>query len=151
MKKYNLKTILAIGIIGFFTSNCNNSPKDQEAVVNEATQDLIDAKDDLERAEQDSIANFNTYKESIQLKLVENQELIKDLKMKISSKAKVERDIDQVEINKLESRNEELKYKIENYQLGTEQRWALFKVELNNEIDELGKSISRMAENNQKK
>ena len=54
-------------------------------------------------------------------------------------------------INKLESRNEKLQLKIDNYQLGTEQRWALFKVELNNELDELGKSISRMAERNQKK
>jgi len=151
MKTFILKMVLIASTIGFFMTSCSNSPTAKESNLEQAKQDVIDAQAELDQAENDSISNFNTYKESIQLKLVENQELISDLKMKISSKAKVERDIDQVEINKLESRNAELKLKIENYELGPEQRWALFKVDLNNELDELGKSISRMAERNQKK
>jgi hypothetical protein len=151
MKTFILKTVLTASIIGFFMTSCNNSPTAKESNLEQAKQDVIDAQAELDQAENDSISNFNTYKKSIQLKLVENQELIRDLKIKISSKAKVERDIDQVEINRLESRNTELKLKIENYELGPEQRWALFKVDLNNELDDLGKSISSMAERNQKK
>ena len=150
MKKITLKIVLITSLIGFFVASCNNSPTAKESNLEQAKEDLIEAKAELEQAENDSINNFNTYKKSIQLKLVENQELIRDLKMKISSKAKVERDIDQVEINRLESRNTELKLKIENYELGPEQRWALFKVDLNNELDDLGKSISSMAERNKK-
>ena len=63
----------------------------------------------------------------------------------------VERDIDEVEINKLEKRNKDLKLKIENYEQGPEQKWALFKVDFNNELDALGKSISSMADRNKKK
>jgi hypothetical protein len=151
MKTFILKTVITASIIGFFMTSCNNSPTAKENDLDQAEQEVIDAQAELKQAEKDSISNFNTYKESIQLKLDENEGIIKDLKMKISTKAKAERDIDQVEINKLESRNEELQLKIDNYQLGTEQRWALFKVELNNELDELGKSISRMAERNHKK
>jgi len=132
-------------------TSCNNSPTAKEEDVKEATQDLIDAKADLDQAEYDSISDFNTFKESIQLKLVENQNVINDLKSKISSKGKVDRDIDEVEINKLEKRNTKLKLKIENYEQGPEQKWALFKVDFNNELDDLGKSISNMANRNKKK
>ena len=151
MKTYILKTILTTSIIGLFMTSCNNSPTAKEEDVKEATQDLIDAEADLDQAEYDSISDFNTFKESIQLKLVENQKVINDLKQKITSKGKVERDIDEVEINKLEKRNTELKLKIDNYEQGPEQKWALFKVDFNNELDDLGKSISNMADRNKKK
>jgi hypothetical protein len=151
MKTYIIKTILTTSIIGLFMTSCNNSPTAKEADVKEATEDLIDAEADLDRAEFDSINDFNTFKESIQIKLAENQSVINDLKSKISSKGKVNRDIDEVEINKLEKRNTELKLKIENYEQGPEQKWALFKVDFNNELDDLGKSISNMADRNKKK
>ena len=151
MKTYILKTILTTSIIGLFMTSCNNSPTAKEKDVKEATQDLIDAEADLDQAEYDSISDFNTFKESIQLKLVENQKVIDDLKLKITSKRKVERDIDEVEINKLEKRNTDLRLKIENYEQGPAQKWALFKVDFNNELDDLGKSISEMADRNKKK
>lgn len=151
MKTYILKTILTTSIIGLFMTSCNNSPTAKEEDVKEATQDLIDAEADLDQAEYDSISDFNTFKESIQLKLVENQNVIDDLKLKITSKGKVERDIDEVEINKLEKRNTDLRLKIENYEQGPAQKWALFKVDFNNELDDLGKSISEMADRNKKK
>ena len=151
MKTYIIKTILTTSIIGLFMTSCNNSPTAKEEDVKEATQDLIDAEADLDQAESDSISDFNTFKESIQLKLVENQKVIDDLKLKITSKGKVERDIDEVEINKLEKRNTDLRLKIENYEQGPEQKWALFRVDFNNELDDLGKSISEMADRNKKK
>ena len=151
MKTYIIKTILTTSIIGLFMTSCNNSPTAKEEDVKEATQDLIDAEADFDQAEFDSINDFNTFKESIQIKLAENQSVINDLKSKISSKGKVNRDIDEVEINKLEKRNTELKLKIENYEQGPEQKWALFKVDFNNELDDLGKSISNMADRNKKK
>lgn len=151
MKTYILKTILTTSIIGLFMTSCNNSPTAKEEDVKEATQDLMDAKVNLDQAEQDSINDFIAYKESIQLKLVENQKEIDDLKLKITSKGKVERDIDEVEINKLEKRNSDLRLKIENYEQGPAQKWALFKVDFNNELDDLGKSISEMADRNKKK
>lgn len=151
MKTYIIKTILTTSIIGLFMTSCNNSPTAKEEDVQEATQDLIDAEADLEQAEYDSISDFNTFKESIQLKLVENQNVIDDLKVKITSKGKVERDIDEVEINKLVKRNTDLRLKIENYEQGPEQKWELFKVDFNNELDNLGQSISDMADRNKKK
>ncbi len=151
MKVNILKTVLTAVLLGFFITSCNNSPAAKEEEVIEATEDLVDAKADLDQAEIDSIADFNTYKESIHLKLGENQKMIAAMKLKINSKSKVERDLDEVEINKLEKRNADLRLKIENYEQGTSQKWALYKIEFNNELDDLGKSISKMAERNMKK
>jgi hypothetical protein len=151
MKKNSAKTIIASCLIGFLMNSCNNSPTEKVEDVKEATKDLINAEADLEQAEYDSINDFRIFKESIQLKLDENQKIVSELKLKLNSKGKAERDIDEVKINKLEKRNSDLRLKIENYEQGPEQKWALFKVEFNNEMNDLGKSISEMAENNMKK
>jgi len=50
----------------------------------------------------------------------------------------------------LQLKNTELKLKIENYKQGASQKWELFKVDFNNDLDQLGKSISKMANNNLK-
>ena len=45
-----------------------------------------------------------------------------------------------------------LKAKLQDYdQQGTSEKWELFKVEFNNDMDDLGKSISNMAARNMKK
>ena len=99
-------------------NSCNNSPTEKVEDVKEATKDLINAEADLEQAEYDSINDFRIFKESIQLKLDENQKIVSELKLKLNSKGKVERDIDEVKINKLEKRNSDLRLKIENYEQG---------------------------------
>ena len=53
--------------------------------------------------------------------------------------------------DKLEMKNAELKHKIEDYKQGPEQKWELFKIDFNKDVDDLGKSISNMAERNMKK
>lgn len=151
MRTLILKIVTLSSIIGFILIGCNNSPTAKEEDLKQAKEELVNAKADLEQSELDSINDFNKYKESIQLKLAENQKVIGDLKLKINSKSKAAKDIDEVEINKLEKRNTDLKLKLENYEYGPEQKWALFKVDFNNEMDDLGKSISNMAERNMKK
>ena len=141
----------AIVFVVFFMVSCNNSPTAKENKLNQAEQDVINAKADLEQATYDSIKDFYTYKESINLKFAENKKTIATLKSTINSKSKVEKDIDEVEINRLEAKNTELQLKIQNYEQGPAQKWALFKVDFNKEVDDLGKSISAKAEQNMKK
>jgi hypothetical protein len=43
-----------------------------------------------------------------------------------------------------------LKLKIENYKQGPTEKWELFKVDFNNELNDLGESISNTAKNNMK-
>lgn len=151
MKIANSKTIAFLGLLGLLSISCNNSPAAKEQDLTEAEQDVLDAKADFDQATYDSIKDFNAYKESVKIKFVANEKSINNLKANIGSKSRVDKDIDEVEINRLEAKNEELKSKIENYEQGPTQRWELLKADFNREVDDLGKAISEKAEQNAKK
>jgi hypothetical protein len=148
MKTSILKLAFISGLFCITLMSCNNSPAAKEKELNEATEDLVNAKADLDQAEYDSIKDFKEYKDSILLKLEANEKVITDLNLKINKKTASERRVDQIEIERLEKRHEVLKQKIENYKPGLEQQWDLFKVDFNKELDDLGKSLSRMSERN---
>ncbi len=151
MKTPILKLVILAAIVGMVYISCNNSPKAKEENLKEAKDEVVDAKADLAKTTLDSINDFNKYKESMEKKLVENEKLIADLKSKNTSKDKSTQALYVNQLDKLEMRNGELKHKIEAYKQGPEQKWELYKVDFNKDMDDLGKSISNMAERNMKK
>lgn len=148
MKTSILKLAFISGLFCITLMSCNNSPSAKEKELNEATEDLVNATEDLDQAKYDSIKDFKEYKDSILLKLEANEKVITDLNLKINKKTASERRVDQIEIERLEKRHEVLKQKIENYKPGLEQQWELFKVDFNKELDDFGKSLSKMSERN---
>jgi len=148
MKNPIMKSLLLATMVSIAVVSCNNSPKEKEKDLNEAKDEVVDAKADLAESTLDSISNFNKYKESIVKKLTENKRVIVELKSKNNSKDKSKKELYIKQLNKLELKNEELKSKLENYRQGPEQKWELFKVDFNKDVDDLGKSISNMAERN---
>lgn len=151
MKNTKVKLAVLVMAIGLFMVGCNKSPSSKEKEVAEANEDLVEAKQDLNEAQQDSINDFNTFKEMIEVKIAENKKTIQELKAQNNLKGKTERQAADVEITKLENRNNELELKIQNYEQGPNEKWAMFKDDVNKEMDELGKSISTMAQRNMKK
>ncbi len=151
MKTPILKLVILAAIVGMVYISCNNSPKAKEENLKEAKDEVVDAKADLAKTTLDSINDFNKYKESMEKKLAENEKLIADLKSKNTSKDKSTQALYVNQLDKLEMRNGELKHKIEVYKQGPEQKWELYKVDFNKDMDDLGKSISNMAERNMKK
>lgn len=144
-----LNLLLAV-LVSISISSCNKSPKAKEAELNEAKQEVENAEVDLDEAKTDSVYAFNKYKSSIQIKLVENEKVITDLKAKIEDKDRKTQTLYYRQLENLQIKNTELKLKIENYKQGPTQKWELFKVDFNNELDDLGKSISNTAKNNMK-
>lgn len=151
MKNFNTKALLFASIAGILFASCNNSPKEKKEDLNDLNEEVVDAKEDLVTATLDSITEFNKYKKSIEKKLQENERVIADLKENDNSKTKSEEELYFKKLDKLELKNAELKSKIDNYKEGPEQKWELFKVDFNKDMDDLGKSISNMAERNMKK
>lgn len=144
-----LNLLLAV-LVSISISSCNKSPKAKEAELNEAKQEVENAEVDLDEAKTDSVYAFNKYKSSIQIKLVENEKVITDLKAKIEDKDRKTQTLYYRQLENLQIKNTELKLKIENYKQGPTQKWELFKVDFNNELDDLGKSISNTVKNNMK-
>lgn len=151
MKTSIFKFLVLAAVVGMVYISCNNSPKQKEEKLNDAKDEVVDAKEDLAKSKLDSIGDFNKYKESIENKLVENERKIAELKAKNTSKVKSTQELYVKQLDKLEMKNAELKHKIEDYKQGPEQKWELFKIDFNKDVDDLGKSISNMAERNMKK
>ncbi len=150
MKTRIILNLLLAVLVSISVSSCNKSPKAKEADLNDAKQEVENAKEDLDEAKIDSVVAFNKYKSSIQIKLVENEKVITDLKAKIGDKDRKTQTLYYKQLENLQIKNTELKLKIENYKQGPTQKWELFKVDFNNELDNLGKSISNTANNNMK-
>jgi hypothetical protein len=141
MKTRIILNLLLAVLVSISISSCNKSPKAKEAELNEAKQEVENAEVDLDEAKTDSVYAFNKYKSSIQIKLVENVKVITDLKVKIEDKDRKTQTLYYRQLENLQIKNKELKLKIENYKQGPTQKWELFKVDFNNELDDLGKSI----------
>ena len=150
MKTRIILNLLLAALVSISVPSCNKSPKAKEADLNDAKQEVENAKEDLDEAKIDSVVAFNKYKSSIQIKLVENEKVITDLKAKIGDKDRKTQTLYYKQLENLQIKNTELKLKIENYKQGPTQKWELFKVDFNNELDNLGKSISNTANNNMK-
>ena len=150
MKTKIVFSLVLTALISISIASCNKSPKAKEEVLIDAKQDVETAKEDLNEATSDSIVEFNKYKSSIQIKLAENEKVISDLKAKIKDKDRKTQTLYYKQLENLQLRNAELKLKIETYKQGPSQKWELFKVDFNNELDKLGKSISSTANNNLK-
>lgn len=150
MKTRIILNLLLALLVSISISSCNKSPKAKEVELNEAKQEVENAEVDLDEAKTDSVYAFNKYKSSIQIKLVENEKVITDLKAKIEDKDRKTQTLYYRQLENLQIKNTELKLKIENYKQGPTQKWELFKVDFNNELDDLGKSISNTAKNNMK-
>ncbi len=76
--------------------------------------------------------------------------MITDLKAKINDKDRKTQTLYYKQLENLQLKNTKLKLKIENYKQGPTEKWELFKVDFNNELNDLGESISNTAKNNMK-
>ncbi len=148
-KKIVFSLVLAV-LVSISIASCNKSPKAKEEVLIDAKQDVETAKEDLDEATSDSIVEFNKYKSSIQIKLAENEKVISDLIASIKAEDRKTQTLYNKQLENLQLRNTELKLKIETYKQGPTQKWELFKLDFNKELDKLGKSISSTANNNLK-
>jgi hypothetical protein len=146
MKNSVLK-IISLGSIIFFFVSCNNSPKDKENELKNAQDNVVEAKYALEQAQIDSVSDYENFKAGIEIQLDENEKRIEKQKSILNNSKEAQKEENLKQLRILEEKNKSLKSRLRNFELGTAEKWELFKMELNDEMDKLGKSISAMAEN----
>ncbi len=152
MKNSIYKFMFFMSFTILFLVGCNNSPKAKEGELENAKEDVVDAEAALQQSKLDSVSDYNTFRTSIETKLVENQRQIDEQKATINASKDSNKAMYTEQLAKLEEKNEKLKAKLQDYdQQGTSEKWELFKVEVNKDMDDLGKSISNMADRNMKK
>ena len=147
--------IMKIAFVGCLATigmiSCNNSPKEKEEKVEEARANLAKANQNLEQARKDSATDYLKFKEASEAKISSNELKISAIKAEMTKEKKEIRAKYEKQLSELEEKNTKLKEKMQEYSEAGKNKWEDFKLSFNKELDELGISISEMAEKNMKK
>ncbi len=149
MKYSNFKVAILACIVIIGTISCN-SPKQKADKLENAEEKVVIAQEALDKAVLDSTNEYARYKIESEAKLKENDLKIAELKATLKADKMEIRTQYEAELNELELKNAKLKTNIGDYKESDKNKWEKFKTSFNNDMDELGKAISKFAENNRK-
>lgn len=151
------KTLIDTAIIGFVFATLVVACDTSSDKVDQAERNLMnkeaevyEAKNELEAAKQSYLQDFEDYKIEKTMQIAANEQAIADLKLKIENENAVQRKDHRLQIARFESENDVLREKMKAYHPENKERWEAFKKEFNHDINELGKTIQDVFEDNVK-
>ncbi|MES2517445.1 MAG: peptidase M23 [Bacteroidota bacterium] len=143
------KTIIALSIstllVGSIVS-CNSPAKKVENAQNE----VIEANQNLDKANQDYENDIENYRKETSMKIAENDSSIVAFKARISKEKKAAKADYEMKIAALEQKNSDMKLRMENYKEEGKEKWEIFKTEFTHDMDELGKAFKDLTVKNVK-
>lgn len=152
MKKTIFILAVATFMVGTTLVGCKSTTKEEvssQEKVDEAEQDLEDAKDSLVVAKKAATAEeWQTFKDQTDSVISYNEGQIADLKQKMQKTGKSVDAKYQKNIDILEQKNKNLKTKIDTYKNDANSDWQSFKREFNHDMDEIGKSFKDLTVDN---
>ena len=144
MKKIIFILGLTVLMSGTIFIGCLSSDEKVEAArnnLNVANKDVQIANQELTQAKQDSILMF---RQEAAERISLNKKSIADLKLKISKENKVLKAKNEKKLEELEKRNNLLEKSLADYKDDEKTKWSEFKIEFNNDLDELGKAFQNL-------
>ena len=153
MKKTIFTLAITTLIAGSMFIGCQSSAekvKDAENTLQEAKNDVLDAKLDLNNMRQDSITEYLQFKKESEERIIAYENIISEFKARIAKEKKETREKYERELAKIEQKNSDLKRKLENYKEEGKDKWEAFKSEFNHDMDEMGKAFEDLTVKNVK-
>ncbi len=145
------KTILALAVAGLATTamitGCNS---DSKTKVKNSEDKVADARETLERAENEYQADLEIYKREINARIDANEQLIDQLKAQKKYEKGETKEAYEARIDKLKQRNRDLKKKLNDYQARGNEDWQKFKEEFNHDMEEMGEAFKNIGKDNVK-
>lgn len=144
MKKIIFILGLTVLMSGTIFIGCLSSDEKVEAArnnLNDANKDVQIANQELTQAKQDLILMF---RQEAAERISLNKKSIADLKLKISKENKVLKAKNEKKLEELEKRNNLLEKSLADYKDDEKTKWSEFKIEFNNDLDELGKAFQNL-------
>lgn len=133
------KTILILAIssllIGIGLIGCETS----QTKVNNAKENVVEAKQELKQAIKDSLIDF---KLKYEVKIAEHDQKIADLKVEIAKQKVDDRNMYNTELTKLELKNNEMKKKLKEFNNENKENWDSFKNEFSRDMNDLGEAFN---------
>lgn len=146
MKKSIIKLSGSLFIAAIIVSSCNSPAKK----VENAQENLNEAKEEYTQAYKDSIADYQLFRTTSEERIASNEKVIAAFKAKIASDKRKLKSNDQKMIDEFEQKNIDMRKKMEEYKESTKDQWVEFKKEFNHDMDELGKAIHDLTVKNTK-
>jgi hypothetical protein len=136
---------LIIALIGAALMIGCNSPSNKldkaQYEVSEARKELLDAQEDYKK-------EVAIYKEESAHKISENEQNIANFSLKTEYRSEKKLNTAQKQLLGFEQKNEELKMRMNNFEVNEIDKWEAFKAELDHDIAELGLAIRDFANSN---
>ncbi|NOU48294.1 MAG: hypothetical protein HOO86_14715 [Bacteroidales bacterium] len=151
MKKNIFIITLLTVMSGVLFSNCQSSANKVERAedkVHDAKVAVVEAQIDLNVARQDSITEYQKFKDETDAQISAYDKSIAEFRTRLATERKENRARYEKMVLDLEQRNRDLKKKLAEYQDDGKTDWEKFKTEFNHDMDELGKSFKDFNTNN---
>jgi hypothetical protein len=145
--KNSMLILMACGLIsGVVNTSCNTSAEK----VSNAQENVIVANQDLDKANQEYLADVSNYRQETASRVAANEESIKDFNARIVHDKKAVKAEYKKKIAALEQKNHEMKMKMDNYKEDGKDKWLAFKTEFSHDMDEMGKAFKDLTVKNVK-
>ena len=119
-----------LGIFFMFTS-CDNAAQK----VVKAEENVVDAEKDLQMAEEEYLADVEQYKLLSAEKIAANDRSIAEFNARIEQEKKEVRADYKAKIKSLETKNSDMKKKMDEYRVEGKDKWELFKTEFGKDMN----------------
>jgi predicted nucleic acid-binding Zn-ribbon protein len=139
-------SILTLTTLVVFTLGCTSSEKK----VENAKEDLKEAKAELNQEQKDSVADYLTFKKGIEDRISENEKGIEAFNVRLKNSKNKNWAADQKRVDELEQRNINMRKKLEDYEANGKDNWEAFKTEFNHDMDDLGQALKNLSIKNTK-
>jgi PBP1b-binding outer membrane lipoprotein LpoB len=129
----------------FIFAGCDSSAEkvaDARENVKDAKDNVADAEYELLKAKQDSTAEFLIFKRESEDKITKLDNKIAELKLKISKEQGNAQNESLKLLKAFEEKTELLKKELNDYKKDKNEDWKVFRNNFNENMDELGKSLS---------
>ena len=145
MQTRKFLTLLSVAIFTTVVTSCNNGTESKTEKLEDAKEEVIEARKDLNEARLDSANEYAKYRADVQQRLQANEDLIAATKVQMkTNKAAFDANAEKT-LFELEQQNANLRATINDYKEGSYSTWETFKSSFNKQVDDLGKSISALS------
>lgn len=141
---YSIISFATIAMLSFMA--CGSSAEK----VQKAQDNLEKEKADYEQAKLDSIAEFDSFKMAYEAQIDANEKTVAALRSELKKDKKKYEEVNKKIVDDLEEKNSNMRKKIREFKRESKSDWLSFKEEFSYDMDELGKAIKGIGENNSK-
>lgn len=144
------KYFLAITALAFITGASLTSCSTPAEKVENAESNVETANTELNKANEDYLADVEKYKKETAERTASNDKIIADLNLRSENEKNDIKEEYKKKIAALEEKNREMKKKMDEYKAESKDNWEEFKAEFNRDMDELGQAFEDLTVKNNK-